>query len=290
MSAPGIRSTATLDDTALAAALTACFEAYLVPATFDAGTVGFMARTFDLDREAGRVLVEDGAPVAVAMLGRRGTHGWVGGMGVVVSRRRHGYGRRVMEALIAEARGRGVTRLDLEVLVHNTGAIALYESLGFVRTRTLDVWRFAPPAPPAGVEVAPLAWETARAAVRRWRTHPEPWQRADGSLERMFEQGLAVEAAAARADGRDIGAMLYRAAGPRVSVLQLGAAAGAEARAVPALLASLARPEATEGIRWLNLPADDPVAAVVRTIASEPEERQYEMTLRLDPDDTAGAG
>lgn len=46
--------------------------------------------------------------------------------------RRHGVGRRLMEALLAEARQRRVERVTLEVRVHNTAAQHLYHDLGFV--------------------------------------------------------------------------------------------------------------------------------------------------------------
>lgn len=45
--------------------------------------------------------------------------------------RRHGIARRLMDALIYEAKQRGATRVTLEVRVHNTPAQNLYLSMGF---------------------------------------------------------------------------------------------------------------------------------------------------------------
>ena len=45
--------------------------------------------------------------------------------------RRRGYARAVLLALIDEAKRRGLCRVSLEVRESNTGARALYESLGF---------------------------------------------------------------------------------------------------------------------------------------------------------------
>jgi len=45
--------------------------------------------------------------------------------------RRQGYGRTVMEALERYARERGIVLMSLEVRESNSGAIALYESLGW---------------------------------------------------------------------------------------------------------------------------------------------------------------
>ena len=51
---------------------------------------------------------------------------------VLPEARRRGVGRCLVEALMAEARVRGITRLHLEVRESNTAARTLYESLGFV--------------------------------------------------------------------------------------------------------------------------------------------------------------
>jgi ribosomal-protein-alanine acetyltransferase len=51
---------------------------------------------------------------------------------VVPSVRRQGLGRRLVDALVAEARSRGAEEVFLEVRVDNPGAQQLYTSLGFV--------------------------------------------------------------------------------------------------------------------------------------------------------------
>ena len=85
----------------------------------------------------------------------------------------------------------------------------------------------------------------------------------------------------ARANGRVLGAVVHRHSAARVSGLQLGVQAGEEARVIPALLASLTRPDAPERVRWLNLPADHPAAGVVRALAAGTEASQHEMRLPL---------
>ncbi|MEB3332034.1 MAG: GNAT family N-acetyltransferase [Synechococcaceae cyanobacterium] len=47
------------------------------------------------------------------------------------ARRRRGFGRRVLAALLERAAGRGAARATLEVAVGNGAALALYEGLGF---------------------------------------------------------------------------------------------------------------------------------------------------------------
>ena len=53
------------------------------------------------------------------------------GLGVDASARRHGVGRALVEAAVAEARRVGARRVTLRVLGHNAPARALYASLGF---------------------------------------------------------------------------------------------------------------------------------------------------------------
>jgi len=55
------------------------------------------------------------------------------GMGVLAGYRGQGIGKRLMEACIAKARQRGITRIELQARVDNVRAIGLYERMGFVR-------------------------------------------------------------------------------------------------------------------------------------------------------------
>ncbi len=55
-------------------------------------------------------------------------------VGVAPWARRQGAGRALMVAAIGVARAAGAGQLHLEVDVDNTGAVTLYESLGFART------------------------------------------------------------------------------------------------------------------------------------------------------------
>lgn len=54
------------------------------------------------------------------------------GMGVAASHRGQGIGRRLIEATLAHAARKGITRVELEVRADNLSAIRLYERLGFV--------------------------------------------------------------------------------------------------------------------------------------------------------------
>ena len=59
------------------------------------------------------------------------------GMGVVPDHRGRGLGSRLIQATLDQARRAGFTRIELEVYVDNAPAIALYETVGFVREGTV---------------------------------------------------------------------------------------------------------------------------------------------------------
>ena len=104
------------------------------------------------------------------------------------------------------------------MLVQNEPAIRLYEKLGFVRVRGLEVWALD------GLvfqkhKVRPVAAAAAQERIRAERTWREPWQRADESVAN-YDDVEALES--------ERGAILFRRAGDRVWLLQ-GSAADEEA-------------------------------------------------------------
>jgi hypothetical protein len=104
-----------------------------------------------------------------------------------------------MEAVLADA----PPSVSLEVIEQNEPALRLYETLGFARSRILEIWSLSGDVPPA----------TARVVEPRPLEQDDlPWQRDARSLLGEYER-LEV----------DGGAALVRAGGGRVNVLQLGA-------------------------------------------------------------------
>lgn len=259
-----LRSAGGLSDEELAELFTASYEGYLVPFAVDAAAVRFLTDTFDLDRDASRVAVRDGARIGLANLGIRGADAWIGGVGVVPAERRRGLGRTLMEAVHAEARARGVERVWLEVIVENTQAVALYEQLGYAYVRDVEVWSLGS-AGDAGKARAVDAAE-AHAWVREHRVEREPWQRDDASLAKVADtRGLVVDGAAA----------VVRVAGGRVSILQL---AGEEEPLQELLAGARAL---GESLVVLNLPAGHPAGAALTALGGSADVRQHEMVLRL---------
>jgi ribosomal protein S18 acetylase RimI-like enzyme len=250
-----------LSDEALAALFTAAYEGYLVPFAVDANALRVLTDMFDLDRDASRVATRDGERVGLANLGLRRTEAWIGGVGVVPSERRRGTGRALMEAVQDEARRRGAQRVWLEVIVENSGAVALYESLGYEHVRDVEVWSL----PASEGDGALVDAGTAHTWIREHRRDREPWQRDDASLAKVADaRGLMVEGAAA----------VVRVAAGRVGVLQLAGGSGP-------LTALLAGARSHGAVSILNLPAHHPAAAVLTELGGRVDVRQHEMVLAL---------
>lgn len=89
--------------------------------------------------------------------GRPGT--WmISNVAVEQAHRRQGIARALMQATLEEARGRRAFRVILQVRPHNSGAIRLYEELGFTTVDTLMYYRAAgmPPVQVGAKEPLPI--------------------------------------------------------------------------------------------------------------------------------------
>jgi ribosomal protein S18 acetylase RimI-like enzyme len=82
----------------------------------------------------------DGAPAAIGVAALGGGFAGVFGMRTVPTHRRKGLARRVLRALLAEARQRGAERAWLQVEADNAAAIALYADEGFEPAYRYRYW------------------------------------------------------------------------------------------------------------------------------------------------------
>jgi len=263
-----LRPSTELTNGELAALFTSAYEGYFVPFAVDEATFEFMVDVFDLDLGRSLVAVEDGTAIGLANLGRRGARAWLGGVGVVPGRRGEGIGELLTRRLLERAEEAGSAEMVLEVIVENHPAIALYDKLGFVRTRELEVLSLAAgEADGSGAETASL--DDARALVRSRREGEEPWQRSDDTVDRLLERDPAPQAMAA-----DRAAAIYRVTGDNVGLVQ---AAGRRS-GLAVVLASL---RARGRVTAVNYPAGGEVADAFRALGGEVSLRQYEMVKRL---------
>jgi GNAT superfamily N-acetyltransferase len=230
------------------------YEDYVMPMHIDETGLAWMQDKLDFDLGASRIAYRDGEPVGFANLAVRGDEAWVGGVGVVMSARRSGVGEELMDAIHEQARELGVRRIWLEVIVENTGAFALYEKLGYRTVQDVEVWTLP------GVEGEPVGREVPPAEIELPSQH-EPWQRADGTLANYDD---------VRGWVTDSGAMLFCVR----SSAQLQQFTGEPEPLIRAL-------RTFKDVYILNLPADDPAAAVLRDLGGTVTVRQHEMVLEL---------
>ena len=178
---------ATLDGAALAALFTAGYEGYWFPIAVDAPAFALMTGTTDVDLRLSRVAIEDGEPVAIALVARRGTEGWIGGMGVVASHRRRGIGEATLVAALDAARAAGIERVTLEVLEQNLPARA--STSGSASSTCATSRSVEPPRPERAATGCGRPRRRARVDAPPRRTAAEPWQRADASHRRGSASG-----------------------------------------------------------------------------------------------------
>ncbi len=255
----------------LATIFTAAFDDYLIPFEMDEARLGYMVDAYDLDLTRSLVAVANGAPIGLGNLGLRPGRAWLGGAGVLPAHRRLGHGDALTRGLLDQARAAGARELALEVLVDNAPAIALYEKLGFRRTRELEVLSLAVDAGGSPARRSPtheLSCDEALRRIAAKRDTPEPWQRDDATVASLRQRSPVTAMAA------DGGAALFREELGSIDLLQ---AAGG-----PTELEGLVTAMRSRGkVRALNIPADGGVSAALRAAGAEVVARQYEMRAAL---------
>jgi ribosomal protein S18 acetylase RimI-like enzyme len=251
----------------LAELFTAGYEDYFVPFAVDEETFRSMVDVLDIDLSRSLVAVEDDRPVGLANLALRGELSWLGGIGVVKARRRYGVGEGLTRALLDRAREARAAAMWLEVIVENAPALRLYEKLGFERVRELEVLSLARGGPGGAAQELPL--DVARALVREWREEPEPWQRADATVDRLGSREPGLLALVA-----DDAAAVYRPGTASVALVQ---AAGSE-RGLAEISATLCADAAVSAV---NYPAGGAVARALRSVGADVSLRQLEMVRPL---------
>ena len=256
MSELELRSARSLTPPERGALFNAAYEGYVLPFHVDEQQLAFMDHVFDLDLDASRVAFRDGGPLGLGNLGLRDEDAWIGGIGVVPSARRSGIGEALMRGLHEQARERGVQRIWLEVIVENTGALALYQKLGYRVVQDVEVWTLpGADGEHEGREVPPVE------AQERLPERHEPWQRAAGTLAHYDDvRGLVT----------DSGAMLFCVR----SNAQLQQYTGEPEPLLRAL-------RTFGDVYVLNLPADDPAAQLLRELGGTVVVRQHEMLLEV---------
>src|SRR5689334_18531237 len=79
------------------------YSDYFAPVTLSEDVFTQMVEMQDIDLASSRIVEHEGVPSAFALLGVRGTRGWIGGMGTRPGARRLGLGKQAMIAVLEAA-------------------------------------------------------------------------------------------------------------------------------------------------------------------------------------------
>lgn len=271
---------------ALLLALNAAYADYFVPIYLTPQSFRDLVTRESIRLECSRAAVDGEEVIGTGLMGVRGAHGWIGGVGVVPAHRQHGIAREVMQHLIEAARQIGLSTLQLEVITRNKPALALYRSLDFNTIRELLVlvceqaYTSVPPE-----RIAPeilIGAEPANLLLARLEELPaatRPWQREIDAQRIVLPSLKAL--AARRADGSLAGVCIYRRSGTRIDLIDLAASAPRIGRA---LAVHLLRSAPGASFSYLNVADGDPLLTDLLQIGFKRSISQLEMVLPLDPE------
>jgi GNAT superfamily N-acetyltransferase len=266
----------TLSMAQLTALFNAAYRGYPVPARLDEPALRRHLSRNDVDLDASRIAV-DGSAVSFALIARRGSAAWVGGMGTIPTGRRTGVGERTLTHALRALNG--TTTASLEVLDENHAARALYEKLGFVATRRLLVCTLR--GPTAGTSTwRPMPLDEAHAWIIEHRDVQEPWQRDDASLCHIRDESGPLDAIAAANDDEITAAVIYAAEPASTTIVQI---AGRDPAAAATVLHAVAGAAGGRPTRLVNVAADGTIAVAAQALGAAVDHIQWEMQLALTP-------
>lgn len=266
-------------------ALNDAYADYFVPIHLSAEAFDAMIRRESVRLPASRVAVSGDQVVGMGLLAARRQRGWVGGMGVIPAYRRQGIGRQLMYALIDAAESLGLAQLQLEVITQNTGALQLYQTLGFEIVRRLLVLnRKADTPAPVGRGASGLRFDPMRpaAVLNALATLPapeRPWQR-QYAITGEIPAGAAV-AAYEPGETAPAAVCLHRGSNAHREILDI-AAQSPEIGA--ALLHHVLASHAEAVFSYLNVAEDDPLLPALQGAGFGEVIDQHEMIRNLNGD------
>jgi ribosomal protein S18 acetylase RimI-like enzyme len=183
-----IRSLVGIDYDEMVAAFNDAFSDYAVPARYTTEYLRdlVLRRGYRPDLAVGAF---DGARLVGFVFNcLDGDEAYNSGTGVVISHRRRGIARQLMERSIATLPAR---RYILEVIETNERAAALYRDLGFETTRRFQCWTYEPRAGVGAAAPGRPAAEAAAATrldrIRSWCDMVPSWQNSVASIRRANE-------------------------------------------------------------------------------------------------------
>jgi GNAT superfamily N-acetyltransferase len=267
-----------VDFDAFTQAFNLAYSDYFVPISMTVPAFKALIKRDDLVLKASVAAVDGDQIVGTGLLGIRGRVGWIGGMGVIPTRRREGIGRQMMHYLIEQARSNGLTRVDLEVIEQNMAAHTLYCDLGFVNQRYLLVLEREPgrvPKDETGFHIEERPVSELLACYDTFHDVPNCWQRGYSSLEALTHH---LESWAVVEHDTILGYALGWANDLGVRLVDFAARPGENRTAVAqALLAHLHRENPGAQGSSYNIAENDPILPAYQALGYTTTFRQIEM-------------
>lgn len=275
---------ATLSPPELTTLLNHAYTDYYVPIHLNTPQFRQMCYEESIDLQKSVVAQVNGKAVGVAFLSKRGTQGWLSGVGVVPEWRKKGIGAQILQRIQAIAKTAGIQKLWLEVLAQNTAGEGLYKRTGFEHARDLLVLSLD-----AGYmdlakrssHVSITSPETLLTFYTAFHDVRVPWQRSYRTLQNKLDalQGLGYWD-----KDRLLGYVLYEPRQPNYAILDLAIDPTAHNRLdiAETLLIAVHAPRTDIGSYVINFPVDDPLSSAFLNLKYRIWQRQHEMVWQIE--------
>lgn len=173
--------------------LTEGFSGYFVPIQIPvAGLLG-MVRQDNVDVLLSRVILNQGQPVGVALIARRGWTSRLAAMSIIPDARGKGIGAVAVNQLLDDARARGDHAMQLEVIEQNTPAVKLYEKCGFRKIRRLLGFIGQPNTQATDIPLKQVDVRQVANALTAYGPPDLPWQLSGETLAQSGPPGIAYQ-------------------------------------------------------------------------------------------------
>ena len=236
------------------------YEGYMMPVNVPPQWMKRNIVKNDLNLDLSLVAVQDDATVGICLVGQRGNLGWIGGVGVALPHRRQGIGWQLMEGALKNARAANLSAVDLEVIIGNDGAYAMYQRLGFETTAKLLILT-REPSPLSdsltlqGITITTLPFDDTIPYYEAFHATENPWQRQKPSLiadSAHFTNFVALQ------DSAPVAYLIARITDSAIMMMDAGFEESND-QAMFTLLNSLHSDHAEKTIRVINISEKAPV-------------------------------
>ncbi|MEA3310418.1 MAG: GNAT family N-acetyltransferase [Chloroflexota bacterium] len=257
---------------------------YFLPIWLDVDKFDDMCRVEDIELSNSVVAVWNEEPVGLGLCARRGTRGWLSGVGVLPFFRRRGIAGKMLRYLQEHAHGLQLETLTLEVLAQNQAGLALYRQLGFTQHRELLVLTQTGLAASALVtppEITSVPSVELLSYYAAWHVASPVWQRAPQTLS---QYGTDLVGLGYREGEELVGYVLYQVQCRHQAIYDLAVQPG-HARRVEigrVLLRAVHSLQPAVDCYIVNLPVAEVLLTAFQQEGYRIWQRQYEMVWTVE--------